>query len=410
MKKIIFIAIVLLSFGVEKTFSQTTNTGVFTILPNTEVTVTKEFQNNAGAYLVNNGALYLNHHFTNNGTCTFDSQINDGTTYFVGTSMQEVAGKEASHFLNIVFDNTASDITYQLKNSVYVYGQVDFSMGIIYNDLFDGQFIFQEDADFINASNSSYVNGTVQKNGDTEFRFPIGKDGLLRSASISAPADIQDEIQATYFLENSNATHPHDLKAGIIDYVEPNEYWSISQQNGSSHVAITLTWDENTTSSHLLNAPKTSLHVLRWDGTQGFWVDEGGFVDEGNRSVTTVAEVSGYGVFTLGTIKEEHYLEGGLVVYNGVSPNGDGKNDFFFIDGIVNFPTNSVKIFNRWGVKVFETQGYNESDNVFNGTSEGRLTVNSNEKLPTGTYFYVLNYEVNNKTVKKSGYLYLNND
>ena len=410
MKKITFIIIVLLSVCIEQSFSQTTNTGIFTILPGTEVSITQQFQNNTGAYLANNGELYLNHHFTNNGVFTFLPEINGGTTYFIGSLAQEIGGKEASHFLNIVFDNPTIGNTFQLMSRAFVYGQVDFSLGVVHNDVYNGQFIFQEDADFINVSDDSYVNGTVKKNGDTEFRFPIGKEGLLRSASISAPADVQDEIQATYFLENSNTIHTHSLKAGIIDYIEANEYWAITQQNGTSHVAVTLTWDENTTSPQLLNAPRSAIHVLRWDDDQGFWVDEGGLVDEINQSVTTVSEVSGYGIFTLGTIKEEHFLEGGLVIYNAVTPNGDNKNDFFFIDGINNFPRNSVKIFNRWGVKVFETNGYNESDNVFNGISEGRLTINANEKLPTGTYFYILNYEINNKTVKKSGYLYLNND
>src|SRR5699024_10595970 len=41
-------------------------------------------------------------------------------------------------------------------------------------------------------------------------------------------------------------------------------------------------------------------------------------------------------------------------VFNGVSPNGDNRNDFFEIDCITDFPSNNVKIFNRAGTLVFE--------------------------------------------------------
>ena len=48
-------------------------------------------------------------------------------------------------------------------------------------------------------------------------------------------------------------------------------------------------------------------------------------------------------------------------------------------------------------------------DNTFKGMSDGRVTVNQFELLPTGTYYYVLKY-IDNKAVgrEKAGYLYLN--
>ena len=43
-----------------------------------------------------------------------------------------------------------------------------------------------------------------------------------------------------------------------------------------------------------------------------------------------------------------------VVFYEGFSPNGDNINDIWEIDGILNFTTNIVRIFNRWGQVVFE--------------------------------------------------------
>ncbi|WHT39887.1 gliding motility-associated C-terminal domain-containing protein [Myroides sp. mNGS23_01] len=63
------------------------------------------------------------------------------------------------------------------------------------------------------------------------------------------------------------------------------------------------------------------------------------------------------------------------------------------------------------GVKVYETTNYDSAGNVFRGYSEGRVTINKDKALPTGTYFYIITYEVKNQNgsniVKKSGYLHL---
>ena len=57
---------------------------------------------------------------------------------------------------------------------------------------------------------------------------------------------------------------------------------------------------------------------------------------------------------------------------------------------------------------VFERDNYNNEGNAFRGISEGRTTINKNEGLPTGTYFYILSYDSSEgQRLKKDGYLYL---
>lgn len=94
---------------------------------------------------------------------------------------------------------------------------------------------------------------------------------------------------------------------------------------------------------------------------------------------------------------------------NVITPNGDTVHDVFTIKYIENYPNNTVRIYNRWGVMVFQTKSYNTSGNVFDGTSQGRVTVDKDNKLPVGTYFYVIDYEDQNGNMKQiSGYLYIN--
>ena len=98
-----------------------------------------------------------------------------------------------------------------------------------------------------------------------------------------------------------------------------------------------------------------------------------------------------------------------ITVYNAVSPNDDSSNDFFFIDGLECYPENTVEIYNRWGILVYDESGYDNNLKSFKGISEGRNTINKNEFLPDGTYFYILKYtDEENKKHDKSGYLYLN--
>jgi len=70
---------------------------------------------------------------------------------------------------------------------------------------------------------------------------------------------------------------------------------------------------------------------------------------------------------------------GELIFYSGFSPNGDGINDFFRIDGLGKYPNNKLCVFNRWGAKVYCTDNY---QNDWGGTW------NTND-LPDGTYFYI---------------------
>lgn len=90
---------------------------------------------------------------------------------------------------------------------------------------------------------------------------------------------------------------------------------------------------------------------------------------------------------------------GELVVYNAVAPNSSGDNKFM---RILNLPEgNKVSIFNRWGDKVFETENY---DHNMPGKRFEGLNNNGNV-LPTGTYFYKIEFTDGSAT--RTGYLAL---
>ena len=94
-----------------------------------------------------------------------------------------------------------------------------------------------------------------------------------------------------------------------------------------------------------------------------------------------------------------------MKVYQAISPNNDGDNDYWHVHLLDLFPGNSVTIFNRWGEIVFEIDDYNNKDIVWDGTSNvGGLSVGT--ELPDGTYFYVIDVGVEG-VEEKTGFIVL---
>ncbi|WP_234859258.1 Ig-like domain-containing protein [Aquimarina aquimarini] len=92
-----------------------------------------------------------------------------------------------------------------------------------------------------------------------------------------------------------------------------------------------------------------------------------------------------------------------LTFDKGFSPNGDGINDTWVIEGIENFANHMIQVFNRSGKKVFEAVDY---QNNWNGESNGRSTF-GNDTLPAGAYYYVI--ETGNPEIPPfNGWIYIN--
>ena len=94
--------------------------------------------------------------------------------------------------------------------------------------------------------------------------------------------------------------------------------------------------------------------------------------------------------------------EDGIKVHQGISPNGDGIEDFLQIDNISQYPDNKLAIMNRNGQLVYEAKGYDNSSKLFDGHSNK----NGQMQLP-GTYFYQLDYTVSGITRHKTGFIVL---
>ena len=93
-----------------------------------------------------------------------------------------------------------------------------------------------------------------------------------------------------------------------------------------------------------------------------------------------------------------------VIIPKGFSPNGDGINDTWVINGIERFPNNEIQLFNKWGNRVFYAKGY---QNNWDGISNAKFVLNSKKRLPAGAYLYIIDLKDNSLSPLK-GWIYIN--
>ena len=81
-----------------------------------------------------------------------------------------------------------------------------------------------------------------------------------------------------------------------------------------------------------------------------------------------------------------------------ITPNGDGINDFLFLDGL-DSTTNKVTIYDRWGDEMAMLTNYDNTSVFWEGTAS------NGNPADQGIYFFTI--EILNNGSKKSGWIQL---
>ncbi|MHC5202087.1 gliding motility-associated C-terminal domain-containing protein [Myroides sp. LJL119] len=406
------------------------NKGQLYISPNGVLSTKYDFVNKQGGDFRNNGEFHVYQNLENQGEFfDYKGELPQGVTIFKGNKLQHISG-DYMKFNDIVFDNTTDKEAFKILSDIDIQGAAEFKDGIVVVKQETGSITFLHGSKVNYVHDEGHVKGRVDKQGSNTFTYPFG-DVFLNEVTgeqnnFHRPAMIAAETQGKYtdlFSGYYGAADAKEVFAtkdnteGIIKDIDNKEYWIIeSSKDTQTNIILSLTWDDRITPAEFI--PKSNddreFAILRWDPNLQIWLNEGGIVDLANKTITTPTKVRGYGYFTLGVVEVEDIIEGGVVIYNLVSPNDGSNNDYFRIEHLEHYPNNRVEIFNRWGSKVYETSNYNSNGNVFRGYSDGKITVDKDAKLPTGTYYYVITYQYQKdgvmKNVKKAGYLHLENN
>ncbi len=251
--------------------------------------------------------------------------------------------------------------------------------------------------------------GFVDGDGDGYLGdSPISQDSLglvLASGGYVIPADY--DTNGTYdFLEQGSQ---------VVFDIHPSEFETFSEGDN-----ITLTGDAVSEATIFYQWQMSSDRGLTWLNLINDDIFSGSQTNTLTMNSLTklfdqylfqlVASTPGY-ICGIEEISEPSALQlENILVPQGFSPNDDGTNDTWHISGIENYPINHIEVYNRWEIKVFETDNYgvnnewNGIPNILNGLVFGKSNV------PEGTYFYIITFggEFEGKKPLK-GYVYLRN-
>ncbi len=167
----------------------------------------------------------------------------------------------------------------------------------------------------------------------------------------------------------------------------PADYFSFEAEAYCEGMQVNLSYTDSITYSFLWDIEGNNYS----DNPLNIWVN-------GSKLVGTLTIENKYNCTTIIPLNGSVANSGSFYTSqtpNVFSPNGDGQNDFFEIEMPVGlYDCSRLKVFNRWGVLVYDSQGFAIS-------WDGNLP--SGEEAKVGVYYYVL--DVNGIQVK--GYVQL---
>ncbi|WP_338196252.1 gliding motility-associated C-terminal domain-containing protein [Flagellimonas marinaquae] len=271
---------------------------------------------------------------------------------------------------------------------------------------------FMDQGFFTGESNESKVTGFAAVNNRDIFSFPVGNQAQLRPLTLLSQSTTPLAICAYFFENPSNPSSilesfDTDQKVQEIGKVSEREFW-ILQSDVPAQVSIA--WNVRSGLGTIPNATMESIIIVGWSKAEQEWVIIGNSATSGdiNRGFITSETFvpSEYAAITFGTIPlptDTFAVNNPTLGNYFLSPNGDGINDSWIIDNLEESPNNSVRIFNRYGQKVFEQINYT---NEFHGIANtGTMISNQGIGLPEGVYFYLVTLE--DVELEYTGFLFL---
>lgn len=334
---------------------------------------------------------------------SFDQNV--GLAGFYGSNTISVSGAFMPVFFdseianaNGVFLNTGINVTH---NTNFVIG--DFISPKAQLDVY---FNFFQDAFYVGEANASKVDGFAALTNKQTFAFPVGDTQQLRPLTLNSESENQFAKCAYFFEDPNNPTtfpgYNTEKKIRDIGLISTTEFWRLE---GSVPSTVTIGWNERS-DIQTLSEDVFNIFVVGWNKSANRWLVLGNTAMDGDLTQGIVTSETfvpdDYAVITLGSVAVPTEI---LTLDNYLlTPNGDGVNDILVIPEMIELsPNNSIGIFDRNGLKVFEMVNYT---NEFNGIANiDNLVVNKNVGLPEGVYFYLIS--LNDLDLNFQGFLYL---
>ena len=102
-------------------------------------------------------------------------------------------------------------------------------------------------------------------------------------------------------------------------------------------------------------------------------------------------------------------IDSNLSFFNLITIDDNDLNKELIIQGLEQFPNNSIEIYNRYGNLVWTGVNYNNVTNTFKGMASVSGVVSQGSYLPTGTYFFILSYPNDCEKSELKGFIQIDN-
>lgn len=302
--------------------------------------------------------------------------------------------------LELALDNDLElGVTINIDNSLnFIYGNIKTPRK--YRNIYTK---FSESASYSGFFDESKIEGYAAVMDQKTFRFPVGEGTLSKPLQVLFVDDIF-LAKCAYFMENpenpKSFAQSFDLnnRDAELSMVCPQEFWNLST---SGRVQITLDWDEQTNLSFYIS-DVGSITVAGWNVLEKEWQNLGNARIDGDLErgsvLSHIFNANDYEIFTYGFMDNTDKDKPGNYA---ITPNGDGINDNFSLEIIEQSPNNTLQIYNRAGMLVYEKTNYK---NEFRGVGNRNILFRNN-LLPEGVYFYLLELRDINRSYQ--GYFYL---
>lgn len=358
-----------------------------------------------GSSIINQGEIQLKQDWINYSGTTGLTLASTGSVHMIG-GYQEFSGNDVTLFYDLNLIGTAVKSVQQsieISNTLNLNASIletndnlvtlnnpdpaslTWDKGFISSELLGGYFIRQTNA----ASVYDFPVGSINQTGNYRPVQIIPENNNANSYGVRY-AHVNPDFD--YGTSASGAMAPFlvDAKGAGVQWVNDQYYHNVYRFSGNSTAKVTLYFFDSDVTEDINSAAQWSPNTLKWEDAQFNVAPTSGNLlayNSPNVQANGVVDNFVHDAFSLSETGMD------IVIYNGISPNNDGKNDFFVIPGLENYPNNRLTIYNRWGDIVFDQSPY---ENNFNGISQYNGLWG--EELQEDTYFYTLKLN-NEKTI-----------
>ncbi len=234
----------------------TNGTSSITVLGNYNNTSTHTLTSNSAsqvAILAISGA-------TISGAATF-SGSGQGSSLNLEGAVQQTLNNIWS-VSNMEIDNAFGTIPQVIfDNNVTINNSLTLTDGVVQPS---GTVVFTSAATSTGGSAASYIDGPVQKSGNTDFIFPLGDGNIWARTEISNISNADAVFNAQYFDGSYGDISSIDPSSNpSLQYVSDVEYWSITENSGNNRTARVRLYWEDSIRSHI--ADETDLSIAKYD-------------------------------------------------------------------------------------------------------------------------------------------------